>query len=246
MESNTDTSGAKTLYDKYGMPLAVFLGLALIASALYFGDGAPRQMVENNGGQGVLQEEGSLDALAPITAEDHIRGNRNADVIIVEFSDTECPFCKLFHETMKQVMSEYGASGKVAWVYRHFPLDSLHQKARSEAVALECAAELGGNDAFWAYTDLVYQTTTSNDGLDAAELPKIAGAVGLDVAAFSSCLTSGRHDAAVQADVEDAIASGGRGTPWSIIVTKSGQKFPLSGAQPIDAVRQAIDSALSN
>lgn len=246
MESHTETSGGKTLYDKYGMPIAVFLGLALIAGALYFGDGAPSQVGNNNGGQGAPEDAGSLDALAPVTAEDYIRGNPNADVIIVEFSDTECPFCKRFHETMQEVMKEYGASGKVAWVYRHFPLDVLHQKARSEAVALECAGELGGNDAFWAYTDLVYQTTNSNDSLDPAELPKIAGTVGLDVAAFTACLTSGRHDAAIEADVNDAIASGGRGTPWSIIVTKSGEKYPLSGAQPIEMVKQAIETALAN
>lgn len=249
MESHTEKSAesGKTLYDKYGMPLAVFLGLALIAGALYFGDGAPSGQVgnNNNGGQEAPQEEGSLDALAPVTADDHIRGNPNAKVIIVEFSDTECPFCKRFHETMQQVMAEYGASGEVAWVYRHFPLDVLHQKARKEAVALECAGELGGNEVFWAYTDLLYKTTTSNDGLDEAELPRMATAVGLNATAFSECLASTRHDAAIEADVQDAIASGGRGTPWSIIVTKSGTKYPLSGAQPIEAVRQAIETALA-
>ncbi len=78
---------------------------------------------------------------------DHIRGNPDAPVTLVEYSDFECPFCKRFHPTVKRIVDEYG--GRVRWVYRHFPLDEIHPvKARREAAAAECAAELGGNDAF--------------------------------------------------------------------------------------------------
>lgn len=95
---------------------------------------------------------------------DHLRGDPKATVKIVEFSDLECPFCKNFHFTMQQIMSEY--PGKVSWAYRHFPLDSLHPKARKEAEASECAAELGGNDGFWSYVDKLFEITPSNNGLD--------------------------------------------------------------------------------
>ncbi len=112
-------------------------------------------------------EKGVKDLkLDPVTDKDHIAGNAQADIIIVEYSDTECPFCKKFHETMIQVMDEYGKSGKVAWVYRHFPLDALHKKARKEAEATECAAELGGNDKFWEYLNLMMKITPANDQLD--------------------------------------------------------------------------------
>ena len=84
----------------------------------------------------------------PVSAEDHIRGNVNAAVKVIEFSDFECPFCKGFHATMKQVMTVHEKDGKIAWVYRHFPLDQIHSKARKEAQAAECAAEQGGNKAF--------------------------------------------------------------------------------------------------
>ena len=80
-----------------------------------------------------------------------MRGNRNAKVSIIEFSDTECPFCKQFNPTLKQVIADYG--NQVNWVYKYFPLDQLHPKSRSEAGAVECAAEIGGNDAFWKYID---------------------------------------------------------------------------------------------
>jgi protein-disulfide isomerase len=163
-------------------------------------------------------------------------------VVIIEYSDTECPFCKLFHSTLKRIFDEN--NGDVAWVYRHFPLDQLHQKARHEAVALECAAEQGGNEAFWKYTDRLYEVTTSNDGLDEAELPRIAEFVGLNVSTFESCLSSTRHDERIQANVDNAIASGGQGTPWSIIVTSSGEKFPVHGAQPYEELMKLIEAQL--
>ncbi len=143
---------------------------------------------------------------------------------------------------MQQVVAEYG--NKVAWVYRHFPLDSLHAKARSEAVALECAGEQGGNEKFWAYTDRLYEITPSNDGLDAAELPKIAQYVGLNVAQFNTCLTSGKFDQHIEDEAQNAAATGGQGTPWSIVVGTDGKKYPLSGALPYTNVKQIIDNAL--
>src|SRR3546814_8173358 len=69
-------------------------------------------------------------AVRPVSGEDHVMGSPDASVKVIEFSDFECPFCKGFHRTMGQVMEEYGQDGKVAWVYRHFPIDSIHSKAR--------------------------------------------------------------------------------------------------------------------
>ncbi len=238
------TNTESTPFEKYSTPASVLLGALVIAGALYWGGDAPRPSADPRQAaeQGPSQEQ--LAKVAPITAEDHVRGSRDAEVFIVEYSDTECPFCKRFHETMRQVMSEYEAGGKVAWVYRHFPLDSLHKKARTEAVALECANEQGGNDAFWKYADRLFEITPSNDGLDAAELPKIATFVGLDAAKFSTCLSSGKYDAHIEADAQNAQATGGSGTPWSIVIGANGDKFPLSGAQPYESVRQMVDRAL--
>jgi protein-disulfide isomerase len=190
--------------------------------------------------------ETNLDAMIPVTSADHIRGNPNAPVKIVEYSDTECPFCKRFHTTMQEVMKEYGDNGNVAWVYRHFPLDSLHSKARKEAEATECAGELGGNDKFWAYLDRLMEVTPANNGLDLAELPKIASYVGLDTAKFNECLSGGKYAQKIEEHVQNAQATGGQGTPWSIVVSKSGKKYPLSGAQPISAIKQLVDIALKD
>lgn len=244
MEENNQTTN-QIQKNTLAMPIAVIIAGVLIAGAvIYSGGKTPNTAnVPNQPPQVAQQETGNLDAMTPVSSSDHIRGNPNAPVKIVEYSDTECPFCKRFHNTMKEVMNEYGKDGKVAWIYRHFPLDQLHSKARKEAVALECANEQGGNDKFWEYTDRLYEITPANDGLDLAELPKIAGYVGLDVQKFNTCLLSGKYDKHIQDEVENAQATGGNGTPWSIVVGKDGKKYPLSGAQPISAIKQLIDIA---
>lgn len=95
------------------------------------------------------------------TNKEPARGNLKAKISLIEYSDFECPFCKRFHATMQQVMAANGDN--VRWVYRQFPLDSLHQKARTEALASECAGEQG---KFWEFTDSIFKVTPSNDGMD--------------------------------------------------------------------------------
>lgn len=227
-------------------PIAIVIAGALIAVAVYTGMRAPDAQVAQAPQPSV--EAGNLDAMAAVTAGDHIRGNPDAPVKIVEYSDFECPFCKRFHETMRQVMDEYGESGKVAWVYRHFPLDSLHPvKARAEAVASECANEVGGNDAFWQFSDRFFELTPSNNQTATETvIPQIIREIGVDETRFKECFESGRYDEHVAGDLENAMATGGNGTPWSIAVTASGKKYPLSGAQPYEAVKQLIELALKD
>ena len=235
-----------TLVNRLAIPIAIVVAGVIIAGAILLGM-KNQDSVKTVGEQeplAVVQQNNGLEQMRPVGKDDHIRGNPNAPVKIVEYSDTECPFCKRFHDTMKQVMDEYGKTGKVAWVYRNFPLDQLHSKARNEATAIECAGDQGGNDKFWAYADRLYEVTPSNNGLDPAELPKIAQYVGLDVSKFNTCLTSGKFTKHIEDDVQNAVATGGNGTPWSIVVGAKNKKYPLSGAQPYESVKQLIDLAL--
>lgn len=186
-------------------------------------------------------------AMRPVVkGRDHIRGNPDAPVTLIEYSDFECPFCKRFHLTAKKLVDE--SKGQLKWVYRHFPLDELHPvKARKEAAASECAAELGGNDAFWKFADRFYELTPSNNRTDIDKvLPQIAREIGLDSKKFTSCLASGKHDQRISEDQQNAVATGGRGTPWSLIVSKSGKIYPLSGAQPYATIKQLVDLALQD
>lgn len=226
-------------------PIAIVIAGALIAGAIMMKQSEPKEggLAKNIQNPTPSEFSGDLEQMMPVSSDDHIRGNPNAPVKIVEYSDTECPFCKRFQTTMQQLMADYGASGKVAWVYRHFPLDQLHSKARKEAEATECAGELGGNEKFWSYLDRLMEITPANNGLDLAELPKIAQYVGLDVSKFNACLDSGKYAKKVQEQLTNAEATGGRGTPWSIVVGPDGKKYPLSGAQPLSAIKQLVDLA---
>ena len=228
------------------VPIAIVVAGTLIAGAVFFGARSSNGTLTANVPQ--KQTSGDLEKMKAVSADDHIRGNPDAPVKIVEYSDMECPFCKRFHDTMKQVMDEYGASGKVAWVYRHFPLDQLHPlKARKEATAAECANELGGNEAFWKFTDRFFELTPSNNQTDVdTVLPQIAQEIGLDKTRFASCLSSGEYDEHIEEDYQNALATGGSGTPWSIVVGKDGKKYSLSGAQPYSSIKQLIELALEN
>lgn len=230
------------------IPAAIVVSGALIAGAVLYSNG------DNNGANvvnveqpaAVEQQVASTDNVRPVSDADHLRGNPDAPVVIVEYSDFECPFCKKFHNTMNQVIDEYGKDGKVAWVYRHFPLDQLHPvKARAEAIASECAADIGGKDAFWDFADRFLELSPSNNRTDLEVVfPQIVNELGLDAEKFEECVTSGKFDQKIEDDIEDAIATGGRGTPWSVVIAPNGKTFPINGAQPYSTIKQIIDLAL--
>lgn len=206
-----------------------------MAGAIYFGGQAP-----------VTAGPAKVDVqnleVKPVSNQDHMLGSMDADFVVIEYSDTECPFCKVFHNTMKQVMSDY--SGRMAWVYRHLPIPQLHLRASKEAEATECVAELAGNTAFWTYLDKIFTTTGSNDTLDPALLPKFATEVGVSESAFNTCLNSGKYTQAVKDSAEEGFSSGARGTPYSLIITKDGKKAVINGAEPIANVKAKIDALL--
>lgn len=179
--------------------------------------------------------------LPALTGDEWYKGGKDATITVVEFSDTECPFCKQFHDTMNQVIAEYG--NDVKWIYKHAPLASLHSKAQKEAEATECAGEQGGNNGFWAYTDRLFEITPSNNGLAESQLPQIAEDVGLDRSKFETCLASGKFAAKVLGELQEAETAGLQGTPYSVIVVGD-QNIPINGAQPFVQVKAIIDSLL--
>lgn len=221
------------------MPVAIIIAGILIAGAVYFKGGNPSQEANN---QFVVEKKPTQ--IKPVSADDHILGNPGADLVVIEYSDTECPFCKNFHQTMNQLINEYGKDGKVAWVYRHMPLEQLHKKAFKEAEATECASSIGGKSKFWDYINIVFEMTPSNDGLDLAELPKIATQLGIDKTAFEKCLSSGQFTEKIKQSVAEGMAAGVQGTPYSVIVTKKGETYPVEGAYPYDALKAIIDGLL--
>lgn len=217
--------------------LAIFLGATNIGNALSRTQPAAAPAANAAG-----SAQPSADIKVPgISSTDHYLGNPKAKVVIVEYSDLECPFCKQFDPVLRKVVENYG--DKVAWVYRHMPLP-MHPKAGKEAEATECAAELGGNAAFWKYVARLYEITPSNNGLDLAKLPEIASYIGLDAAKFKSCLDSGKYAKKVADQAAEGQAAGGRGTPYGIIVTPKGN-VPIGGFVPYERIETMVKEALT-
>ncbi|HXH04368.1 MAG TPA: thioredoxin domain-containing protein [Candidatus Competibacteraceae bacterium] len=180
----------------------------------------------------------------PPAPDDHIYGAPDAPVSLIEYSDFECPYCKRFHATAKRLVD--ASNGQVNWVYRHFPLDFHNPGAAKQAEAAECAAELGGNDAFWKFTDTLYERTKSNGkGFPVENLVPLAVEIGLAGPLFQQCLESGRHAGRVQRDLEDGAKAGVNGTPGNILFHKPTAKvIAIHGAQPYEQLVNAVDSLL--
>ena len=225
------------------MASAIIFASVLLAGAIFYMGREVRNYQKNLAPALPSQSLGSkkVENVKPVTNTDHIRGNPSAPVKIIEFSDTECPFCKNFHFVLKQLINEEGNNGRVAWVYRHFPLRKIHPKALKEAEALECAGEIGGENKFWEYADKIFEITPSNNMLDPVELLKTAVSLGIDKNRFEECLSSGKYSPKVESDVADAVMSGGSGTPYNVIIGPNGQKIGINGTQTYEVFRQFID-----
>ncbi len=236
-ENNTQPQGSSL-----AIPIAIVIAGAFIAIAMYMSGARGPLPVSTDGTAPV--------ALAPVTKDDHIIGNPDADVVFVEYSDLQCPFCKDFHATMERIMAEYGKTGKIAWVYRHFWTEVkdktgkivYHPLAGKAAEASECVAELGGNEKFWEYTGRLFKGQP--ESLTELNLSLNATAVGIDKTAFASCLSSGKYVAEVKKDYQEGRAAGVEGTPYTFIVTKD-EIFPITGgALPYDQMRVIVEGVL--
>lgn len=184
--------------------------------------------------------------IPPVSTEtDHIYGNPNAVISLIEYSDFECPFCKKFHTTPPKIVAQY--DNKVNWVYRHLPLAFHNPGAQKQAEASECANEVGGNKAFWKYADQLYLRTKSNgNGFPLTNLVPLAVELGLDENTFKSCLESGKYAKRVEKDLNDAMKMGISGTP-SIVIRNNltGAIRFKSGAYPAEVFSAEIEALLN-
>ncbi len=161
-----------------------------------------------------------------------VRGNPNAPVTIVEFSDFQCPFCQRVQGTLRDLLKKY--DGKVKLAYRDFPLGEMHRRAEAAAEASRCAGEQG---KFWEYHDLLW---TDPSKLDPAALSGYAARLALDEIRFNACVTGGRYKADIEKDLRDGAKAGVSGTPAFVI-----NGVFLGGAQPASEFEKTIDAELA-
>lgn len=223
--------------NNYGLPIAVVVAGLFIAGAVVFSGGGGDDAANTASDRVGDQPRGEFRMP---NETDHVRGNPNAPIAIVEFSDLECPFCAQIHPTLDRIVRE---NDDVKWVFRHFPLSTIHSRALSAAVASECIAKLSGNDAFWSFTDAAFENQRQ---LGDAWYKEQAASFGIDSSEFQSCLNDKRVVSDIQTDLDEATGTGGRGTPYVVVVTPSGKLIPFSGALPYAQVSGVIEQARNN
>ncbi len=179
--------------------------------------------------------------------DDPIRGDPDAPITIVEFSDFQCPFCARFHvQTLPLIIEEYIAEGKVNLVYRDFPIQSIHPNALPAAVAAECADEQG---KYWEYHDTLFEKQNSWNRLDSnsaiTTFSQYATDIGLEQEQFDSCLQTGKYLEEVQGDLRDGRDYDITGTPGFFIGNEDIGFVKVNGAQPFESFKRIIDAQLA-
>ena len=179
--------------------------------------------------------------------DDPVKGNPNAPVTVVEFSDFQCPFCsRFFQQTLPLIEKNYIDTGKIKFVYKDLPLDSLHPNARAAHIAAECADEQG---KFWEYHDVLFEKQSQWSSLASSELEntftEFATDMGLQAASFESCMQSPNIADEVNKDTLEAASYGATGTPTFFIGNEKDGFIKLVGAQPYAVFQRVIDNQLS-
>lgn len=226
MKNTTNSAG-------YGISLTVIVAGVLIAGAIFWSARVPSTATS------ATAQQAAENFRLP-NESDHVRGNQDGTVTVIEFGDFECPFCARLHPTLKRIVEE---QPNLTWIYRHFPLSSIHSRALGATVASECIAKLGGNEAFWTFADSVFADQRQ---LNSSFYEEFAASAGVDASAFKACLSDRSIASKVSADGNEAVQAGGRGTPFAVVVTASGQLMPFSGALPYEQIQGLIAEAFAN
>lgn len=231
----------------YLIPAAIVAAGLIIGAAVYFQ--SPNKSGLN------LNKDKEIKTVTLDVDDHYILGNPAAEVAIIEFSDFQCPFCKrFFDQTFSSIKEKYVKTGKVKFIYRDFPLSSIHENAQKSAEAALCA---GDQDKFWQMHDKIFE---NQDDLSVENLKKLAGSLGL-VSDFDSCLDSNKYEAKVKKDFDLGVSLGVGGTPTFFIgrlpiqvkyqdSLNSGvldrEKYKvLVGALPFSEFEKAIEEALN-
>lgn len=248
--------------DRYQKATALALALALVATALSLyaaltvykkmsGSGMDDQIraginayVAEQTGQAAPAAPSEGQRVAAQVADnpeddDPVKGDKNAPVSMVEFSDYQCPYCaRFFADTLGALEGTYFSTGKAKLVYRDFPLN-FHPGAAPAAVAAECARKQGGDDRYFEFHDLIFQNQSS---LTADTFKSHAASLGLNMGAFTACVDGGEFDEEVAKDFSDGQAAGVTGTPGFLILMekKRGQEEALKALELVQRGQYVI------
>ncbi|MFA5131815.1 MAG: DsbA family protein [Candidatus Paceibacterota bacterium] len=237
-----------TFFKKFTLstPVAILFGAVIVAGGLV--------------AYGFIMQGGTAKVAATmftgkvVDEADYIGGKINSKVVVVEYSDPECPYCISVYPTIQKIRTDYAS--KVAFVYRHFPLTSIHPHAFDESKAIQCAGIVGGAQKHFEYIDALFgfkvpkqSQTNSSPQLPATGKEDLAKNIGLDVASFTSCMNDPKTSDIINTSMTDGAAAGVQGTPSTFVLVKTRKGYEVvamvDGARPEAYFKAAIDEALN-
>jgi len=207
-----------------------------------------RETVQSSQTSQTTQEQFGPQIIRNISLDDDpMKGDPNASITIVEFSDFQCPFCAKFHQsTLPLIEQNYISTGKVNFVYRDFPIQSIHPNAVPAALASECADDQG---KFWEIHDMIFENQRNWQDLQLVQSANLFRAyaieIGLNMDEFDPCMTSGKHLDEISNDLNDGRAYGVTGTPGFFVGNEKIGFTKLIGAQPFSSFQRVIDEQLN-
>lgn len=223
-------------------PVAIIIASIIIACGL-MGYGA----ITTSGNSGTKATMFTGKAIDVTT--DYLEGKENSKIIVVEYSDPECPYCVQVSPTIKKLREEYG--NKIAFAYRHFPLTQIHNHAFDESRAIACAGKVGGKEKFYQYIDVLYGYKMTNKTTQLSQTIRdgFAQNIGLDTNLFGSCMKENQTTEAVTNSINDGVQAGVQGTPSTFVLLKTRKGYEVismvDGARPYDYFKTVVDEALS-
>lgn len=215
--------------------IAIVVAGAFIAAAILYTHTHPAPVA--------VADVNSLPATVAVSAprqDEHIVGSSTAPIVLIEYSDFQCPYCSLVYPTIKRIVSE--GNGQVAWIMRNYPLESIHPQARPGAQAAECITKQLGNTAFWRFADIIFG---NQNAISPAYYKQTALLLGANGATYDACLNSQAVADTIDNESAEATINGGQGTPYTVIYGKDGTQVAVSGAVPYAQFKAVINQVLT-
>ena len=229
---------------KFAIPFAIIVSALIVAGAIFFSGSRQEEKPRDQFAGPIVAPKTQIGPRAPST-DDHVLGNPMAKIVIIEYADPECPFCKDMHPTLTRIVDEFGREGNVAWVYRQFPVIQKHSQAMEEAEAIECAGVVAGNSGFFAYLGKLYAVTPSNNNLPLEELTSIAKELNFNMTTFDDCRKSDETLPRIKADIEDGVAVGVTGTPFTVITGPNDSRIIVEGSRTYLGMKSILNQFLA-
>ncbi len=225
MENNTEKNEIPGL--KLNIPSAIVFAGVIIAFAIFINHGSVASAPNDKEDDSTL-----VDAVTP---EDFVRGDKDAQITLIEYADFSCHFCAVFHPDLIKLLKEY--DGQIRWVYRHLPIFNI-----DAAVASSCVGDIAGNDAFWKFSDILFG---NQDRLKPDFYLSTAVSLGVSESQFNACIIDPANKNKIRAEfTKSKILLGLNATPHTILIDKTGKKFSFDGALPYEELATVIDSLI--